>query len=165
MSFSPLSARLYLPASQKSNVIYPFSCHCDSQYVGCPFQRLQDRIKQHVAKSIRPFSSFQTRLLPAYRQKSSTHTNSQSLVSDSAIGPYLLQNPVCVQHYDDSRFFFILAQDCYPFHLPALETSFFKTSNPALCQQKEFMYSLKIVQKWRSIIGLFLANHSLGFSY
>ena len=41
-----------LPALQKSNVIYQFSCHCDSRYVGSTSQRLQDRIK-HVPKSIR----------------------------------------------------------------------------------------------------------------
>ena len=41
-----------LPALQKSNVIYQFSCHCDSRYVGGTSQRLQDRIKQHVPKSI-----------------------------------------------------------------------------------------------------------------
>ena len=37
-----------LPALQKSNVIYQFSCHCDSRYVGRTSQRLLDRIKQHV---------------------------------------------------------------------------------------------------------------------
>ena len=41
-----------LPALQKSNVIYQFSCHCDSRYVGRTSQRLQDRIKQRVPKSI-----------------------------------------------------------------------------------------------------------------
>ena len=33
-----------LPALQKSKVIYQFSCHCDSRYVGRTSQRLQDRI-------------------------------------------------------------------------------------------------------------------------
>ena len=33
-----------LPALQKSVVIYQFSWHCDSRYVGCTSQRLQDRI-------------------------------------------------------------------------------------------------------------------------
>ena len=69
----------------ESNVIYQFSCHCDSRYVGRTSQRLQDRIKQHVPKSIRSNSSSQKRLLPARRCKSSTQTNTQSLASDSAI--------------------------------------------------------------------------------
>ena len=87
-----------LPALQKSNVIYQFSCHCDTRYVNRTSQRLQDRIKQHLPKPVR-FCSSQKRLLPARRCKSST----QSLASDSAIGLLLLQHPVCVQRYDDNR--------------------------------------------------------------
>ena len=66
------------------------------------------------------------------------------LASDEAIGLHLLQNPTCAQHFDDSRFS-ILAQGRSPFHLSALEATFIKTSTPALCRQKEFVYSLKIV--------------------
>ena len=84
-----------LPALQKSNVIYQFSCHCDSRYVGRTSLRLQDRIKQHVPKSIRSCSSSQKRLLLACRCKSSTQPKTQSLASDSAIGLHLLQNPTC----------------------------------------------------------------------
>ena len=120
------------------------TCHCYSQYVGRTSQRLQDRITQHVPKSIRSCSSSQKRLFPARRCKSSTQTNTQSLVSDSVIGLRLLQNPTCAQHYDDSRFS-ILAQGRSPFHLSALEDAFIETSNPALCRQKEFVYCLKIV--------------------
>ena len=133
-----------LPALQKSNVIYQFSCQRDSQYVGRTSQRLQDRIKQHVPKSIRSCSSSQKRLLPARQCKSSTQTNTQSLASDSAIGLHLLQNPTCAQHDDDS-IFAILAQGRSPFHLSALEATFIKTFHPALCRQKEFVNSLKIV--------------------
>ena len=124
-----------LPALQKSSVICQFSCLCDSRYVGRTSQRLQDRIKLHVPKSIRSGSSSQKRLLPARRCKSSTQTNTQSLASDSAIGLHLLQNPTCAQHYDDSRFS-IFAQGRLPFHLSALEATFIKTSSPALCRQK-----------------------------
>ena len=133
-----------LPALQKSNVIYQFSCHCDSWYVGRTSQRLQDRIKQHVPKSIRSCSSFLKRLLPARQCKSSTQTNTQSPASDSAIGIHLLQNPTCAQHCDDSRFS-ILAQGGLPFHLSALEATFIKTSKSTLYRQKEFVYRLKIV--------------------
>ena len=133
-----------LLALQKSNVIYQFSCHCDRPYVGHTFQRLQNRIKQHISKSICSCSSPQKRLLSARRCKSSIQTNTQSLASDSAIGLHLLQNPTCAQNYDDSRFS-ILAQGRLPFHLSALEATFIKTSNPALRRQKEFVYSLKMV--------------------
>ena len=82
-----------LPALKKSNRIYQFSCHCDRRYVGRTSQRLQNRIKYHVPKSIRSCSSSQKRLLPARQCKSSTQTNTKSLASDSAIGLHLLQNP------------------------------------------------------------------------
>ena len=48
---------IVLPALQTSNVIYQFSCHCNSRYEGRTSRRLQDRIKQHVPKSIRSRSS------------------------------------------------------------------------------------------------------------
>ena len=81
-SFSPLPStnKDVLPALQNSNVIYQFSCHCDSRYVGRTSQKLQDRIKQHVPKSIRSCSSSQKRLLPACRCKSSNQTNTLSLL-------------------------------------------------------------------------------------
>ena len=63
---------------------------------------------------------------------------------DSAIRLHLLQNPACAQLYDDNRFS-ILPQIRSPFHLSALEATFIKAFNLALCRQKEFVYSLKIV--------------------
>ena len=140
----PATNKDVAPASQKSNVIYQFSCHCGSRYVRRTSKRLQNRIKQHVPNSIRSCSSSQKRLLPARRCKSSTQTNTQSLASDSTIEFHPLQNLTCAQHYDDSRFS-ILVQGRLPPHLSALEATFIKTSNPALCRQKEFIYSLKIV--------------------
>ena len=53
-------------------------------------------------------------------------------------------NPASAQHYDGSTFS-ILAKGRSPFHLSALETTFIKPFNLALCRQKEFVYSLKIV--------------------
>ena len=41
-----------LPFHHHSNVIYQFLCHCDSRYVGHTSQRLEERIKQHVPRSI-----------------------------------------------------------------------------------------------------------------
>ena len=124
-----------LPALQKSNVIYQFSCHCDSRYVGRTSQRLQDRIKQHVPKSFRSCSSSKKGLLSAHRCKSSTQTNTQSLASNSAIGLHLLQNPTCAQHYDDSRFS-ILAQGRSPFHLSALKPLSSKLLTPPSADKK-----------------------------
>ena len=84
-----------LPALQNSHVIYQFSCHSDRRYVGRTSQSLQDRIKQHVQKSIRYGTSFPKRDLPIRKCKYSTKstTQIQSLTHDSAIGLHLLRNP------------------------------------------------------------------------
>ena len=42
-----------LPILQQNNVVYEYVCHCDSRYLGRTSQRLQDRFRQHVSKSIR----------------------------------------------------------------------------------------------------------------
>ena len=42
---------------------------------------------------------------------------------------------------------------------------FYKTSNPALCWQKEFLYSPTVEHKWRSLSNPFPANHCSAFSY
>ena len=34
------------------NIVYKYSCHCDSVYVGKRFQQLEERIRQHVPKII-----------------------------------------------------------------------------------------------------------------
>ena len=80
-----------LPVLQKINVIYQFVCPCDSRYVYHTFQRLQHRIRQHVPKFIRSCFFSQEHILPARHCKSSTHRNTQSLASDSAVGLHLLQ--------------------------------------------------------------------------
>ena len=75
------------PTFQQSNVVYEYMCHCDSRYVGRTSQRLQDRIRQHVPKSIRNRTS-QERKQP---ERPGKLANSISH-SDSAIGNHLLHN-------------------------------------------------------------------------
>ena len=48
----PVAKKDVLPAFHQSNIVYQFLCHCNSRYVGHTFQRLQQRIKQHVPKTI-----------------------------------------------------------------------------------------------------------------
>ena len=64
---------------------------------------------------------------------------------DSAIGLHLLQNPDCTAHYRD-RQFSILAKARTRFHLAAVEAIFIKPQQPILRRQKEFVYSLQILQ-------------------
>ena len=48
----PATTKDVLPSHHQNNVIYQFVCHCDSRYVGRTSQRLEERIKQHIPKSI-----------------------------------------------------------------------------------------------------------------
>ena len=48
----PATKKDELPSHHQNNVIYQFVCHCDSRYVGRMSQRLEERIKQHIPKSI-----------------------------------------------------------------------------------------------------------------
>ena len=58
-----------LPTFQQSNIVYEYVCHCNSRYVGRTSQRLQDRIRQYVPKSIRNRTS-QERKQPERKGKS-----------------------------------------------------------------------------------------------
>ena len=48
----PAAKKDVLPAFHQSNIAYQFLCHCNSRYVGHTPERLQQRIKQHVPKTI-----------------------------------------------------------------------------------------------------------------
>ena len=69
-----------------SNVVDNFLCHCDSRYIGCTSQRLQDRICQHMPKFIRTGQIPNSHNISTHSGKSSTPV----MFSDSAIGQHLL---------------------------------------------------------------------------
>ena len=135
----PVARKDVLPATQKSFVIYEYKCHCDSRYVGRTSQRLQDRIKQHVPQWLRQQLTRPRRSQP-HRLCKQTDTKPDC---DSAIGQHLLDNDRCALNYDDKRFS-ILAAARSSFHLNLLEPTYIKTRRPALCRQKEFVYTLKL---------------------
>ena len=129
-----------LPSHHHSNVIYQFLCHCDSRYVGRTSQRLEERIKQHVPKSItNPRTSANRQSL----SRSCKNNIRPQQFHESAIDQHLLDNAQCALHYSNEKFS-ILARGRSSFHLSALEATFIKSLNPILCKQKEFVYSLKI---------------------
>ena len=128
-------------ALHQSNIVYQFLCHCDSRYVGRTSQRLQQRIKQHVPKTILQEHISQHRSTLARSCKPIRSFKAET--SFSAIGQHLLQNPTCALKYNDNKFF-VLARGRTSFHLFTLEATYIKTSKPNLCKQKEFVYGLKI---------------------
>ena len=129
-----------LPSHHHSNVIYQFVFHYDSRYVGRTSQRLEERIKQHVPRSIANPSSSHNRQSLSCSLKANTRPQK---FQKSSIGRYLLDNAQCALHYSNEKFF-ILARGRSSFYLSAFEATFIKSLNPLLCKQKEFVYSLKI---------------------
>ena len=124
------------PTTQKSCVVYEFSCRCEARYVGRTTQRLADRIKQHVPTSIRNKSNTVREQTPRMCKKNNSNIN-----CESAIGQHLIANPECAKTYTDENFR-IIGQARPSFHLSVLESVYIKTQNPVLCRQKEFVFSL-----------------------
>jgi len=102
-------------------------------------QRLEERIKQHILKSItNPPTPHIRQSLPRPGKDTSPRQ-----FHESAIGQHLLDNAQCALHYNKDKFS-VLARARTSFHLSALEATFNKSLNLLLCKQKEFIYSLKI---------------------
>ena len=134
----PSAKKDSVPTTQKSCVVYEFSCRCEARYVGRTTQRLADRIKQHVPTSIRKKSNTVREQPPRLCKNNNSKIN-----CESAIGQHLLTNPECAKTYTDDNFR-IIGQGRSSFHLSVLESVYIKTQNPVLCKQKDFIFSLGI---------------------
>ena len=74
--FLPATKKNVLPSHHHSNVNYQFVCHCDSRYVGRTSQRLEERIKQHVPRSItNPPASHNGQSFSRLAKPTLTHNN------------------------------------------------------------------------------------------
>ena len=134
----PLKWSQLIHTTQKSCVVYEFSCRCEARYVGRTTQRLADRIKQHVPTSIRKKSNTVREQPPRLCKNNNSKIN-----CESAIGQHLLTNPECAKTYTDDNFR-IIGHARSSFHLSVLESVYIKTQNPVLCKQKDFIFSLGI---------------------
>ena len=134
----PSAKKDSVPTTQKSCVVYEFSCRCEARYVGRTTQRLADRIKQYVPTSIRKNSSTVREQPPGMCKNISSKIN-----CESAIGQHLLMNPECAKTNTDDNFR-IIRQARSSFHLSVLESVYIKTQNPVLCKQKDVLFSLGI---------------------
>ena len=85
-----------MPITHQSMVVYQYVCRCDCRYVGRTSLRLQDRINQHVPKSIRNKEN-PIKVLPKRNYKITTPLNQQDC--HSAIGLHLIQHPDCASPY------------------------------------------------------------------
>ena len=125
-----------VPATQKSSVVYESTCQCDSCYVGCTTQRLEDKIKQHVPSNIRNKTHPKREQPPL-----SCKTKITNKTCDSAIRQHLLENPDCAKNYNCDMFR-IIGKARSSFHLAVLESIYISTKKPLLCRQKEFVFTL-----------------------
>ena len=131
----PSAKKDSFPTTQKSCVVYEFSCRCEARYVGCTTQREADRIKQHAPTSIRTKNNI------IRKQPSSTYKTNSTMKSDSRIGKHLITNPECTNTYTDNNFQ-IKGQARLFFHLSVLESVYIKAQNPVLCKQNNSLSHL-----------------------
>ena len=68
-------------------------------------------------------------------------------ISKSAIGSHLLENPACAEAYDPSCFQ-VLATGRTKYHTDVMEGVFINSEKPVLCRQKDFVYAVKLFQKY-----------------
>ena len=91
-----------IPGIKNSKIVYKYSCHSDSLYVGRTSQRLEERTR-HVPKFIRNKIKPQ-KDLPRRQCKFTQNT----LISDLAIGQHLSDNKICAEKLN-IKWFSILA--------------------------------------------------------
>ena len=120
----PSAKKDCVPTTQKSCIVYEFSCRCEARYVGRTTQGLADRIKQHVRTNIRKNSNT-TREQPPRICKN----NMSKINCELAIGQHLIANPECTKTYTDDNFR-IIGQARSSFHLCVLESVYIETKTP-----------------------------------
>ena len=127
-------------------------CHCDSRYVGLTTQRLQERIKQHVPKTIRQKTTVTPKQGTHRSQPTRTQPNRKCTAksktqfepeSNSAIGQHLLESNQCARNYSDLQFK-ILTTTRSQFHLSPLEAVYISRKKTDLCRQKQFVFTLQL---------------------
>ena len=107
-----------LPNFKQSNLIYKFTCRCNSRYIVMACQRLEVRVRQHTPRSL----------------LSGRLTSGYSRAMDSAIGEHLLTINSCRTSYEDDCFS-VLHKARDKFHLKFLEAIYISMNRPSLWRQ------------------------------
>ena len=95
----PSAKKDSVPTTQKSCLVYEFSCRCETRHVGHTTQRLAGRIKKHVPTSIRKKSSTVREQPPRMCKSIRSKTN-----CESAIRQHLITNPECAKTSTGNNF-------------------------------------------------------------
>ena len=121
-------AKDVLSLNAKSNVVYEYRCCCGRTYVGKTTQCFAERIRQHVPDGL-------LKVPPI------THRAN----SDSAVTKHLKESLGCIGQQPVMRERFrVLKQARGQVQLDVLEALFIRKLKPELCQQKDFVRSLKL---------------------
>jgi hypothetical protein len=125
-AFQPtLKDKLY--ANDMPGVVYHFECTCHQDYVGRTEQCLGERLKQHV---------------PDWLNKGGTARPRSANAQESSITRHLL---TCNSRPEKPREHFKLLHSGHSFHLNRiLEALEIRQRTPALCVQKDRLYTLKL---------------------
>ena len=128
------------PFLRRSDVVYDYVCRCDCWYVDRTSQRLQDRIKQRIPKSI------------SLCMKKETQGSLRKCRLTSPPPPPLNVTWQLDDIYWKIRilppFTVTIYSQCWArssFHLSTLEAALIKNKQPELCHQKEFIHALQSV--------------------
>ena len=107
-----------LPIFKQSNLIYKFTCRCNSTYIGMTCQRLEVKVRQHIPRSF----------------LSGRLTSGHSQAMDSAIGEHLLTINNCRTRYENDCFS-VQHRARNKFHLKFLEVIYISMNHPSLGRQ------------------------------
>ena len=112
------------PTQEKSNIIYKFSCHCGSDYMG---KHLKGLFKNGSACS----KSIEKLVWWLFWE-----TNEKFFL---AVGQHFLDNPECAKNYKNENFpVLVRAENSFQMHI--LEALCIQFLRPSLCKQKIFVY-------------------------
>ena len=125
-----------LPTLSSQSVVYMFTCHCNSFYVGQTTQTLRKRIREHVPKCVLDFqkSLLEKKILGDKQKQYVENAKKRSSVCE-----HLVNNDECLKHYLDTAFKPI-AKARNNFHLAVLEAILISTKKPNICKQKDHVY-------------------------
>ena len=153
------------PTLDQTNVIYKFTCSCESVYVGRTGRRLRKRISEHVKPGLLKYLNAVNNNNVGVQEKSEGQRRSARLAAKSksmpieipscpksltSIGKHLKAHPDCGRKYEDSQFS-VLAKGRSKFHLQVLEAVYIQTIRPVLCAQKESIYNTKLFKSHFSL--------------
>ena len=109
-----------LPIFNHSNLIYKFTCRCNSTYIGITCQRPEERVRQHIPRSL----------------LSGQLTSGHCQAIDSAIGEHLLTINNGRTRYEDDCFS-VLHRARNKFHLKFLEAIYISMNRPSVQAVKQ----------------------------